>query len=113
MKSDIRYSGKSVAEWREEFQVFEFSSTGIPDLDFPFRKDPDPKSLPLLLVLIQDEQTVVRSAALRCLGYLEKDAEVAIPQIERALSDANVCVQISAATALGEIGPVAKRRHPV
>jgi len=61
-----------------------------------------------LLVTLQSEKAVERSAAARTLGEIGPGAEEAVAGLQAALRDSELEVRQNAAQALGYIGPAAK-----
>jgi len=74
--------------------------------------DPSPALVPLLLPLLEDNDTGVREVAAQSLGKIGAAAPTVVPALISALGDPGASVRVVAAAALGKIGPVAKAAVP-
>lgn len=100
---EVNYAGRPISYWREVIKKPN-PTWSDPPLSSPFRRNPDPDSIPLLLALMEDRDSDVRGLAAISLGYLGQRAKPAIPNLISTLRDPIPFVRRNVACALGRIG---------
>ena len=72
----------------------------------------DPRSIPMLIQVLDDADPTIRTYATNSLGHIGEPASAAIPALIKVLNDPNDSVRRSAASALGRMGPAAAVASP-
>jgi hypothetical protein len=76
----------------------------VPPEDSPFVRHKTPKAIPLLRILLQDKDSVVRIYASICTAYLGREGRPLIPELARLLPDADPHTRQTALYALAALG---------
>ena len=71
-----------------------------------------PEAIPPLMKAMRDRDLLIRSRAIRALGYMGDNAKQFIPMFIGFLSNGSPVLRIAAADALGSIGPQAANALP-
>lgn len=105
------YQGKPARSWRERLiqekaagEPIRLNQGDVPHALQPFWKEDGSRPVPVLLVLLKDDDAYVRRRAAEALGHLRPQDEDAVAALIERLSDDNEEVRCEATAALGKIG---------